>query len=178
MEIKLNCENRVLVQGRAVNIRGNKFTLKSEGLRIPCRVDSQIPGNFKDGDYVTIRGKLRYSNEHDSHKLIVERLSVINEVKDFVNHIAIEGYPLEIVRDDGTLSFTLRHNILNNKGEVYRCLVDCIAYSRVADRLSRFMEKEKLYLIVGELVGKDKKVKIDVEYAKDSKAIVRNVGNV
>lgn len=173
MQIKLNCENRVLIQGRITELSKEKFTLKSNGLKVLCRVDCKMPSNLKDNDWVTIQGKLRYSNDHDTHKLIVERMRGISETSTPINQIVIEGYPLEIVKGANMVRFMLRHNVLNSKGELYRCLVECFAFSKVAERIGRFIENEKLYLVVGELVGKDKKVQIDVEYVKDNTAIIR-----
>jgi len=174
MKIKLNCENRCIVQGEVKKLIDGKFLLKSSGLTIPCRIDCRVPNGLKDGDNVTCFSRLRYSNDHGTHKLILEKIVVGELVKNPINYIAIEGYPLDpIVYAGGVLEFTMRSNTLTSGGDIYRCLIKCLIYGAAAKRIYEFIKTEKLYMFIGTLVQDSKAVIFNVEYVKDSEPITR-----
>lgn len=176
MQIKLNCDNRGIIQGHVKKLSGNKFILKSELVTVPCRVDCRVPEGLKDDDFVQINYRLRYSNDNDTHKLIVEKVRAVAETINPVNQVSIEGYAIEPINSSkGVLSWVFRNNTLNSQGEVYRCLIECTGYGKVAERLVTFIKPEQLYMVVGSLVSQGKKIGIEIEYAKDSKAINRDI---
>jgi hypothetical protein len=175
MQIKLNCENRVIIQGRVKKLTEDKFILKSELVTIPCRIDCRLPMGLKEDDQVTVYAKLRYSNDNDTHKLILERV-LICDTKTPINFISLEGYPIEPINScKGVLSWMLRHNVLHSSGDIYRCLIEIYGYGKVAERIGSFIKPEELYMIVGSLASKNNKIVINVEYMKDSTAIVRSI---
>jgi hypothetical protein len=175
MQIKLNCDNRGILQGEVRKLTEGKFLLKSKEVTIPCRVDCRIDG-IKEGDFVQVNYRLRYSNDNETHKLILEKVRHCKVTDTPVNQIAIEGYAIEPINSrEGYLSYMFRNNTLTSSGEVYRCLIEVESYGAVAKRLTTFIKPESLYMVVGELVSKGKKITINAEYAKDSKAITRDI---
>ena len=175
IEAKLNCNNRVWLQGKVSKLTDGKFIIKSEQISIPCRVDCRLPDGLKDGDFIQISAKLRYSNDHDTHKLILDKVRICAETNTPVNEIVIEGYQIQrTMTGKGIISYMLRNNTLTNDGSVYRCLIEIIGYGKVAEKMSDLHEGV-LYEIVGNLVLANGKIKVNVEYTKPSKEIIRDV---
>jgi hypothetical protein len=180
MQIKLNCFNQGILQGTVKKLvtdgERSKFLIKSKNVTMPCRVDCRVPEGLKEGDFVTVHCKLRYSNDYETHKLILEKIMISEFTNTPVNHFLLEGYMIETINTGkGVFSWMFRHNALRADGDLYRCLIEVVTYGKIAERLTAFVKPDSLYIVTGELINSGKKVVICADHVKDSKAINRDI---
>lgn len=149
MKIKVNCYNLVILQGKIKSIESKqnagkaltRLLLITGNYTASVYCYALLAGSrlLKEGSYITVIGKLRYSTDSKGYKIIATELYHAHEGAQF-SLVTIEGY---------FFGEQFKHFSANKGGEVYMLPLKVVFDTGKKERTEELIKEDKPYILEG-----------------------------